>query len=382
MQLVATEAEEPWARMAFDRWRRSYPRLERVRPEQADRTANLVLFGTLGSNPLLGALNGTTPVAIEPGGFHVGGRLYDDPAAGMAFIHPSPFAPDRVVVAYFGNTPAGVALTQATPTGGHDFVVVSPPMGVAIQGEFCEDGARRHYYAPYASNEIGEWQQYQTRFLERQTAHHVLHFERGSEAERDIERLAAGAERDVAAVARALGVPVLPRKLTTYYWKDLRTKERLTGREGNAHAIGDVVHMTYGGGIDATGPHEYVHIMANELIGAGPAALLREGLAVMVDGDWNGLPLDAAAAALQRSGKMPPLSRLLCCFRDLDDNVSYPLAGHLVRFVVQRWGMDRFKQLYMARDPEVAFDEIVGTPVDGVERAWIEAIRSPPATGR
>jgi hypothetical protein len=372
IQFVSSPADEPAATQLFAAYASGTKGLERRTPQTADRTANLIVFGTHESNPLIAEL-ATGPVPFERGRFRFGGHVYDEREDGIAVVMPSPFARDRYVLVYAGNAAPGLEMTLSVPTGDHQFTVVAPPIGVAQEGDFCTDHAWS-YYALYAVDRRADWEAYRATLAHRDTRHHVIYYTRGTKAEHDIDTIAKQLEDDYAGILEQLAVAPLDRPIDTYLWSDRKTKQRFTGDPGNGIAIGNSVHALYLDGLSALGPHEYVHVIASARIGSAQT-VWAEGLAVAVTGGWNGKSLHEITRELAATGKLPRLSQLLCCFRDVDDNITYPVAGDLVTFVIQRYGITRFKQLYIALDPSAAIENVLGSDAVALEADWLASLR-------
>jgi hypothetical protein len=162
------------------------------------------------------------------------------------------------------------------------------------------------------------------------------------------------------------------------FWKypDLDAKEEYTGTRGNAIVIGGEVHSIW-----ATDRHEVVHVLAPAW--GDPPALLGEGLAVYISGAWQGQPVRAAAAAV----RAPPLGAILetGAFRALPDEVSYPVAGAFVEWIVAAHGKEALRRLYGAlkngagaAENARALEAGLGAGADEIDaafRAWLRAAR-------
>jgi len=132
--------------------------------------------------------------------------------------------------------------------------------------------------------------------------------------------------------------------------------------------------------------HEVIHVYS-ALFGS-PVALFNEGLAVAHQTDpargdltprWNGVDLHDWAKTFRRQGALVPLDRLLASadFRRVDPNVTYPESGSFVRFVLERYGLDRVKQFFRTGSPSdppesvrQQFQTVYGRSIADVEHDW------------
>jgi hypothetical protein len=161
-------------------------------------------------------------------------------------------------------------------------------------------------------------------------------------------------------------------------YPDLETKEALSGRPGNAHREGNIIHSIW-----ATDRHEIVHVLGD---GVGdPPALIAEGLAVHLSGGWQGGPVRAAAAKVLEQGEWPGLEKLLTsvAFRNVPDLVSYPVSGAFVAWIIETKGKDTLLELYRSMkngEPEAEsrakLESTLGAPLeqlDGELQAWVSS---------
>jgi hypothetical protein len=119
--------------------------------------------------------------------------------------------------------------------------------------------------------------------------------------------------------------------------------------------------------------HEMTHVIAHGLWGEPSEALLGEGLAVCLD-HATPHPHDRAAAWLDR-GRLYPLPDMLGeAWFDLDPEVTYAQSGSIACWLLDRYGVDRFRQLYTAEDLPSALVEVYGLDVKALEREWLEAV--------
>jgi tetratricopeptide (TPR) repeat protein len=103
--------------------------------------------------------------------------------------------------------------------------------------------------------------------------------------------------------------------------------------------------------------HEMAHILVGEF-GWSPFKISRnsglvEGIAVAVGDDvWYDEPLHRSAALVFAAGINPDMESLfsLSGFAKVNAGVSYVLAGSFCRFLIDSFGIDQFKQLYVSGD--------------------------------
>ena len=154
-------------------------------------------------------------------------------------------------------------------------------------------------------------------------------------------------EKDLAHASRILGVTPPAIRIAFYRYASKEQKGELTGNSGNGHVQGTAVHSLF-----ATQEHELVHILTQPW-GTPDTALLGEGIAVYVGGQWQNRPIDDYARELLAAGKIPPLRSLVAMndFRAHDSLITYAIAGSFVGYLVRLKDMDAFKRVYVAGAP-------------------------------
>ena len=183
-----------------------------------------------------------------------------------------------------------------------------------------------------------------------------------------------------------------PRKIGYYKYTSRQDMGDHTGKY-NTNAYADTsafeIHTLF-----STDNHEVVHLFMS-LIGDAPG-LFSEGIAVAFSTDpkagdfeskFNGVEVHAAARTYLETGQLVlPLDRILenKSFRDIPDSVlSYREAGSFVRFLIDRYGLDRVLALFPGgsyTDSAAAirgrFEAAFSVTVAQAEDAWLEMLRS------
>jgi hypothetical protein len=172
--------------------------------------------------------------------------------------------------------------------------------------------------------------------------------------------------------------------------------ERLTGRRTEGGFVLDgKIFLTR-----ALDPHEIVHVIAIEELGR-PSDFFDEGLAVnfgglrLVDGAVTLFPsalrnfdVDREALSVLAGGRFGGSIRQILTsssFGDRPFEVTYPLAGSFVKFLLRTRGLEAVKTFFgrsRAADPlariEADLELAFGAPLDVLEAEWRAAASLPP----
>jgi hypothetical protein len=131
--------------------------------------------------------------------------------------------------------------------------------------------------------------------------------------------------------------------------------------------------------------HEGTHALAQDLIqpkdSGGPDGVMVEGLAVWASGGhYRQEPLDEWASIIAASDRYIPLADLRAGpFYDYQHEISYLEAGSFVKFLIEQYGLDRFKELYGQATGEADHDEALVQDLYGegyaqLESDWLETL--------
>lgn len=172
----------------------------------------------------------------------------------------------------------------------------------------------------------------------------VIHYITGTDAERDIQRLAKVIEDQSLSINARFGKKDFPKKL------QINLFPRVLGQSGFAN---DQVYVSYRDENYANSNavqlihHELVHRIDSLQGGNYRPTFLVEGVAVSLSGGHyrkENVPL--RAAALVQLGSYLPLPQLIDNFYPSQHESGYIEAGAFVDFLVQTWGWERFNRFY------------------------------------
>lgn len=219
------------------------------------------------------------------------------------------------------------------------------------------------------------------------TAHLDLFAWHGSRSARQLRAIAASRERAIKRIAELLDVPFTGRVRLVFY-PDSATKTRQTGHIGAGFASSGTIVEIFNDSIQLDPYHEITHIVAAEL--GAPPAVLNEGFAVYISEQLGadalkylgsrGKTVSQAICAAQREQRLIPLIRLFRFTEIGPDStmptVSYPEAASIVAFLVRRYGMGRFRELYRrlgnssSPNGEEILLDLYGVTIGALDSSW------------
>jgi tetratricopeptide (TPR) repeat protein len=169
------------------------------------------------------------------------------------------------------------------------------------------------------------------------------------------------------------------KKINTFLYASSEQKGRLIGASGTNFAKPwlSELHINLGD-VDGSLKHELVHVLAAEfgfpLLRIGVNSGLIEGLAVAVERMEYEEPINRLAGMAFASNLSPDVGSLfsLSGFMRAPAGVSYTLAGSFCRFLIDQYGMRRFKLLYRTGEFEILY----GKPLPALLHDWRMSLAS------
>ena len=234
------------------------------------------------------------------------------------------------------------------------------------------------------------------RFQEFASQHFHIYFFPDSLAARDHTSIAAQRESAFRKISELLGVND-PEPVRLFFFPDSETKTRDTGRTGDGWAFDRTIVEVYNEQTKLDPYHELTHILAGRL--GDPPALFNEGFAVYVSELMGadalkslgspGKKVDEVVVAHRKEGKFIPIEKVFT-YTDIGPDesqpfVSYPEAASFVRFLIEKYQLEKFRQAYRSlensEDPanvrknEQTFRTIYGKLPSELEPEWLSALR-------
>lgn len=212
------------------------------------------------------------------------------------------------------------------------------------------------------------------------TDHFLIRYAEGSFTEDEIRWIAAEHEFRFHQVAQKLQIS-FNGTITSYIYPTEEVKRRFigTGTTNIAKPWRREMHLNKDSWRNVL-KHELVHVLAGEfgmpIIRAHYQIGLVEGLAMAVEWDFGNRTLHEYAASMEHFGSMPARLRsggkdaaqLLSVtgFALQASTVSYVLSGSFCRFLIDRYGVIRFKELYKGK----SFAEVYRKNVGSLIQEW------------
>ncbi len=207
-----------------------------------------------------------------------------------------------------------------------------------------------------------------------ETEHFVIVYPRNAVNDQQVRMIAGLHEFYFERLVRELGV-VSVRKIHSFLYTSAEEKGRLIGAGGTNIAKPWLwqVHVNLAD-VERSLKHELVHVLAAEfgfpLLRVGLNAGLIEGLAMAVERTAYHEPIHRVAAQIIAIEAEPNMERLFSWtgFMRAHPAVSYTIAGSFCRYLIDRYGMRRFRRLYRTGSFQTSYNKDITALVDEWKR--------------
>ena len=194
----------------------------------------------------------------------------------------------------------------------------------------------------------------------RETEHYLLYCRPESLAEEHLEEIGDWQEKCYTRISKALGV-TMDKKIRLYLCTSREEVEKETGCPPcNGMCLDyDLIFAVYNQETQCLGPHEDAHLLSFQ-IAVPESVFLREGLAMYFDKAYHGKENRAYAAEWVKENTGVNVFSYLDNdqFYSLPEEVSYPLAGALTEWLIDRYGMESYKEFFRTNgDVQIAFEQ-------------------------
>ena len=126
--------------------------------------------------------------------------------------------------------------------------------------------------------------------------------------------------------------------------------------------------------------HELMHVVSMNLWGVNPLPdyWLREGLAVFATEQCHPGAIDSTARAMLANGRAKPLRTYRESFftPGVDNYPAYLLNGSFVKFLFERGGLERLRELWAGG--MVVVERVYGATAESLEDEWKRSLAEPP----
>ena len=214
--------------------------------------------------------------------------------------------------------------------------------------------------------------------LKLESEHYVFHYNAGTYAEQEIEKIARMQEACFQFICEVLKTTP-PFKIQYYLCDSPEEVGHIYGDDDPCNgftAPPDKIYAVYNEKVRCIGFHEDAHLISY-VINRPDSPAIREGLAMFFDQSWWGIHNMEWAFFLLKSGKFVSIEKLLDkeYFFSVDCAISYPIMGAFTQWLITVYGVDPYIDFYKQPDPTAAIPLCFHRSLQELERSFTNYIR-------
>lgn len=228
------------------------------------------------------------------------------------------------------------------------------------------------------------------KWIAKKSPHYIFYYFENSLAEKHINKIIKIQEQGYEKILKKLGAKNR-RAIKYYFYSSKKIKKKLMGDEGNGNAIWleikkekkiwkpkkFEIHALYNKKTQCVGAHEDTHLLSSYL---GMAIFLFcEGLSEFMSEKWQDEDIDFWAKEYLNKDKLYSIKFLADNknWNNIDDLIAYPQAGSFVRFLIESYGIKKFKDVYQRLSQLNSYEDnldiirkVYSKKLDGLEKEW------------
>ena len=205
-----------------------------------------------------------------------------------------------------------------------------------------------------------------------------FYFNIGSLAEKDIDNIIKIQEKCYTDICNVLNIK--PKLRIKYYL--LETPELVGKAYGDNEPCNgfasppDTIYAVYNKDVKCIGYHEDAHIISYT-INRPDSPFIREGLAMFFDKVWWNRKNEDWVIEYLKNNKYISIVKLLDkdTFFSYPDHVTYPIAGSFIKFLIEKFGINKFLELYKKNSNYIKhIEDIYGIKIYDIESEYKQLV--------
>jgi hypothetical protein len=224
-------------------------------------------------------------------------------------------------------------------------------------------------------------------FEVRETEHFGFYYFPQTLAEKDIDKIAIERERVLQRISNMISIDY-GGKIFVFFYPDAESKFKVTKHQGSGLAYDSTVVEIYNEQTKVDPNHEICHAVTRLL--GDPPAMFDEGFAVynQIGQKWKDQHIDSWAKEYKQKNMLWKIEDIFS-FTEIGSErtragIAYPQAASMVKYIIDRFGLDKFKELYKtlkrsSRPEQIEvnrreFKRIIGKDIFEFEKDWLESL--------
>ncbi len=254
-------------------------------------------------------------------------------------------------------------------------------LGQIYEGEKNYDLALKHYKAAAdlkatknSTKEASGRVEILSDWKRSESDHFIFNYPPGGYVENNLSDIISRYEKAYKNISEFLQTE-MPGKIVYYCFPSRESGMDVIGYElGFCHPANKQVYAIMGQSEQQTTGHEMTHVISFYIASTiNSDVLIHEGLAESLN--QNGEDFHGQAAYLMKEGTFVSLKELRKDFRSYDTQLSYNEAASFVLFLIETYGIEKFKQVWAREDFSGALPEVYGKNYDELGKEWEDLLK-------
>lgn len=211
------------------------------------------------------------------------------------------------------------------------------------------------------------------------STHYLLHCYENSLADLEISEIKQEQEKVILELEAFFGVKV-PFQIEYFLVETAEEVGIIYGDNEPCNGFAEApnkVYAVYNQDVKCIGYHEDAHLISY-LVGKPFSVFIKEGIAMYFDKTWHGMSNDEWVRKFLKNSQYESIQKLFSnnYFYELDSSITYPIAGSFTKYLIEKFGKERYLDFYRKcqEEYEPLFIDIYHMNIAQLEKAWLDAI--------
>jgi hypothetical protein len=208
----------------------------------------------------------------------------------------------------------------------------------------------------------------------------AYHFYKGSYSKEEMQAVKNYMQKSIQRTLSLINQKEYPATIDFFVTPSKDKIQELTDRTGNAFAYqkDNIIYAVIAKDGKINGSRQFNYTIVGNLWGTSDV-WLEKGFAIFSDDNWHGYKIHELNKYLLDKNKLLSISDLFNKFKSNPTAFAYPQAGSLVKYLYEKYGIEKFKTLWQKGSGSI--EKIYGKSLAEIEKEWKNEIKKYDAQG-
>ena len=217
------------------------------------------------------------------------------------------------------------------------------------------------------------------KLIKYSSKHYIFHFVKDSLAENDIDKIVSIQEKCYKEISSFLNVS-LTFKIDYFLLETPELVGNIYGDNDPCNGFANLpneIYAVYNDKVKCIGYHEDTHIISY-ILNKPESIFIREGLAMYFDKVWWNKSNDEWVRIFLKSDRYINIKNLIQnkFFLNHSDEITYPIAGAFVKYLINRYGKELFISVYSYKGCDLLseLESKYATKIEYIEKDFLKSL--------